>query len=113
MRNRGRPKGRRVVRNDVEMGRLTTHVLDTASGKPAAGLTVELFRLGDAPQRLITATTNGDGRLDRPLIEGDAFGPGLYELRFHAGDYLRRSGTRLPDPPFFDVVPIGLLIGSA
>jgi 5-hydroxyisourate hydrolase len=88
------------------MGRLTTHVLDTASGKPAAGLTIELFRLGGEAERLATFTTNADGRVDKPLLEGATFAAGTYELRFHAGDYLRRSGAGLTDPAFLDVVPI-------
>jgi len=87
------------------MGRLTTHVLDTALGRPAAGLAVELYRLGDAVEEIFTAETNADGRMDRPLLEGDAFVVGVYELRFHAGDYLRRT-AQLPDPAFLDVVPI-------
>lgn len=87
------------------MGRLTTHVLDTASGRPAEGLTVELYRVGVGAKRLAVAKTNADGRLDRPLLEGAALLAGVYELRFHAGDYLRSNG-RLPEPPFLDVVPI-------
>lgn len=87
------------------MGRLTTHVLDTASGKPAAGLKVELFRLSDPEERLTVATTNKDGRVDGPLLEGEDFTPGVYELRFHAGDYLRTTG-KLPQPLFLDVVPV-------
>jgi 5-hydroxyisourate hydrolase len=87
------------------MGRLTTHVLDTASGKPAAGLTIELYRVGEPDERLAVATTNADGRVDRPLLEGADLTKGVYELRFHAGDYLRRSAS-LADPPFLDVVPI-------
>jgi 5-hydroxyisourate hydrolase len=87
------------------MGRLTTHVLDTALGKPAAGLTIELYRLGGREEKLTELKTNGDGRADRPLLEGDALTAGTYELRFHAGDYLRRVGS-LPDPAFLDVVPI-------
>jgi 5-hydroxyisourate hydrolase len=87
------------------MGRLTTHVLDTASGKPAAGLRVELFRLSHPEERLTVATTNKDGRVDGPLLEGDDFTPGVYELRFHAGDYLR-STAKLPQPLFLDVVPV-------
>ena len=55
------------------MGRLTTHVLDTASGRPAAGMTIELYRLGDGEERLAVATTNADGRVDGPLLEGDGF----------------------------------------
>ena len=88
------------------MGRLTTHVLDTATGKPAAGLAVELYRLGKQEERLTVATTNTDGRVDRPLLEGPALVVGVYELRFHAGDYLRTSGATLSDPAFLDVVPI-------
>ena len=74
------------------MGRLTTHVLDTASGKPAAGLKIELFRQGDATP-LKTIHTNADGRADGPILEGADFAAGQYELRFHAGDYLRASGV--------------------
>ena len=88
------------------MGRLTTHVLDTAAGKPAAGLRVELFRLGTLPERVKVATTNADGRCDGALLEGDALTAGVYELRFHAGDYLRRTVAAMPDPAFFDVIPI-------
>jgi 5-hydroxyisourate hydrolase len=87
------------------MGRLTTHVLDTASGRPAAGLRIELYRLGDdAPLKAIH--TNADGRADAPLLEGEAFAAGQYELRFHAGEYLRAHGAALPEPAFLDVIPI-------
>ncbi len=88
-----------------QTGRLTTHVLDTALGKPAAGLMIELYRLGETEERLSVVRTNRDGRVDQPLLEGAALAAGVYELRFHAGDYLR-AGARLPDPPFLDVVPI-------
>ncbi|MDX1604764.1 MAG: hydroxyisourate hydrolase [Candidatus Competibacterales bacterium] len=88
------------------MGRLTTHVLDTAAGRPAAGLRIELFRLGDERRRLADVVTNADGRCDGPMLEGDAFVAGEYELVFHAGDYLRKQGHELPDPPFLDRVPI-------
>lgn len=95
------------------MGRLTTHVLDTAAGRPAAGLRVELYRLGEPQVRpLADAETNADGRLDRPLLEGEALTAGAYELRFHAGAYLRRGGTEMPDPPFLDVIPIRFGIAS-
>ena len=87
------------------MGRLTTHVLDTASGKPAAGLKIELFRLGGA-SLLKTIRTNADGRADGPILDGDALVAGEYELRFHAGDYLRASGVVLPAPAFLDIIPI-------
>jgi 5-hydroxyisourate hydrolase len=94
------------------MGRLTTHVLDTAKGRPAAGLEIELFRLGSGEERVTAATTNSDGRVDRPLLEGADFVPGVYELRFHAGDYLKGHG-HLPHPLFLDVIPIRFGIASA
>ncbi len=87
------------------MGRLTTHVLDTAAGAPAAGLTIELFRMDAGETRVKVARTNSDGRVDTPLLEGDALTAGVYELRFHAGDYLR-ARHELPTPSFLDVVPI-------
>ncbi len=90
------------------MGRLSTHVLDTAHGRPACGLRIELVSLGDdgTPVRLLERVTNGDGRTDAPLLAGDAFRPGRYELRFHVADYFRMRGVALPDPPFLDAVPI-------
>lgn len=94
------------------MGRLTTHVLDTALGRPAAGLKVELFRAGET-EALVTTETNVDGRVDAPLLSGDQMKAGTYELRFHAGDYLRRSGSELGGVPFLDVVPIRFGIASA
>jgi 5-hydroxyisourate hydrolase len=87
-------------------GRLTTHVLDVARGRPAAGLEIELFRLDPEPRRLARARTNADGRIDGPLLAGDALEPGRYELLFHAGPYLLSCGAALSDPPFLDVVPI-------
>ncbi|BCH30677.1 5-hydroxyisourate hydrolase [Mesorhizobium sp. L-8-10] len=88
-------------------GRLTTHVLDTASGKPAAGLSISLYRLsGETRTHLKTVTTNDDGRCDAPLLQGAEFAAGEYELVFSAGDYLRREGAALPQPAFLDIVPI-------
>jgi len=88
------------------MGRITTHVLDTAAGRPAAGLKVILARLDGGPKVVAETLTNADGRCDRPLLEGTAFAVGQYELTFHVGDYFRRTGAKLPDPPFLDVVPL-------
>ena len=88
------------------MGRLTTHVLDTALGRPAAGLKLELYALGSAPRLLKTVSTNKDGRIDEPLLAEGSFKPGEYELRFHAGDYLRKTGVKLTDPAFLDVIPV-------
>jgi 5-hydroxyisourate hydrolase len=88
-------------------GFLTTHVLDTARGLPAAGLEVVLYRLdGDTPVDLARMTTNADGRTDSPILPQDRFATGTYELRFAAGDYLRASGQAGADPLFLDMVPI-------
>jgi 5-hydroxyisourate hydrolase len=88
-------------------GRLTTHVLDTASGLPAAGLTIDLFRLqGNSRTHVKTVVTNADGRCDAPLLQGAEFSTGEYELVFAAGAYLRGQGGSLPKPAFLDSIPI-------
>ena len=90
-----------------ESGKLTTHVLDTANGRPAAGIRIELFRLDEDGRNRLTATeTNQDGRCDQPLLTGTAFSPGSYELVFHVADYFRGAGTALPTPAFLDAVLI-------
>ncbi|MDR4306042.1 hydroxyisourate hydrolase [Chelatococcus sambhunathii] len=89
------------------MGRLTTHILDTELGRPAAGVTIEAFAVsGDGVEKLTETRTNADGRTDAPLLEGESFDAGVYELRFHCGPYLRDSGRKLPAPSFLDVVTI-------
>ena len=88
------------------MGRLTTHVLDTALGKPAAGLRIELFRLGSTREPIADVFTNSDGRVDAPLLDTDAFALGEYELVFHAGDYLTATGQPLPEPKFLNLIPL-------
>ncbi len=88
------------------MGRLTTHVLDTAHGKPGADIEVELYAV-DSGRRLLKKTrTNADGRCEQPLLEGDAMAIGRYELVFHAGNYFASQGVRLPEPRFVDVVTL-------
>ncbi len=95
------------------MGRLSTHVLDTANGKPAGGLAIELFRLeGEQRRSVVRTTTNADGRTDAPLMVGDAFRTGSYELVFEVGSYFRSLGTAMADPPFLDVVPIRFSIAE-
>lgn len=88
------------------MGRLTTHVLDTAHGVPAAFMRLELYRLAPARVLVVEAATNADGRCDYPLLEGAAFTAAEYELVFHAGDYFAARGLDLPKPTFVDVVSL-------
>lgn len=90
------------------MGRLTTHVLDTSSGLPAADLEFSLWKLAadGSRHRVSTHRTNADGRVDRPILEGDTFLPGTYELIFSVGDYFRRRGLVLSEPPFLDEIPL-------
>ncbi len=88
-------------------GFLTTHVLDTARGVPAAGLRIALDRLeGGRRERLAEVATNADGRTDGPILPREGYRPGLNELTFFAGDYLRGTGARLTEPAFLDEVPI-------
>jgi 5-hydroxyisourate hydrolase len=88
------------------LGRLTTHVLDTASGKPAAGLAVSLRLAGKHGAALATHVTNADGRCDGPLLEGAAMAAATYDLIFEAGAYFDRLGLALPEPKFLDQVVI-------
>jgi 5-hydroxyisourate hydrolase len=95
------------------MGRLTTHVLDTAAGMPAEGMKIEVWQLSGTTRHLKTVTTNSDGRAGEPVLEGDQFSQGTYELRFHAGDYLRRRDSRLPSSGFLDIIPIRFGVDDA
>lgn len=90
------------------MGRLSTHVLDTLSGKPAAGMQIELLeaRPEGGWKVLKTVITNADGRTDAPLLAGDEFRTGRFQLRFAVADYFRAEGVKLPEPAFLDFVPI-------
>ena len=95
------------------MSQLSTHVLDTARGLPAAGLRLELWRLErEGRTRLKTLTTNQDGRTDAPLLVGDAFQVGVYEIIFFAGAYLRTYQS-LPDPAFLDEVIVRFGVADA
>ena len=87
------------------MGKLTTHVLDTASGRPAAGMRITLTAL-DGGVLLGTFETNADGRLDAPALDGARFRAGRYELLFSVGAYYRAQGIGGPEPAFLDEVPI-------
>lgn len=90
------------------MGSLSTHVLDTANGCPAANILIELVRLEPEGSRTVLASmrTNADGRTTAPLLAGEAFGRGSYELVFHVGEYFRGRGCIAAEPPFLDLVPV-------
>ncbi len=94
------------------MGRLTTHVLDTANGVPAAGMSVSLYRLGATRSLIATVRTDGDGRAPAPLLAGAAFEIGRYELIFQAGAYFAARGIALPDPPFLDDVVVRFAVAE-
>ncbi|MEM8787736.1 MAG: hydroxyisourate hydrolase [Pseudomonadota bacterium] len=97
-------------------GFLTTHVLDTARGHPAAGLEIALYRLENGGRReLARMVTNADGRTDSPILPHEDFAPGRYELIFEAGAYLDRMGTPPEDPRFLDDICIrfGISDGGA
>jgi 2-oxo-4-hydroxy-4-carboxy-5-ureidoimidazoline decarboxylase len=94
-------------------GRLSTHVLDTVRGRPAAGVRIELNEIGvSARGLLLTAVTNADGRTDRPLISGEPLRIGRYELLFHMGDYFAAESMAPANPPFLDVVPVRFAIAD-
>ena len=95
-------------------GRLSTHVLDTHSGRPAAGISIELAELSDLGQSRVVAraVTNSDGRTDQPLIGGRPVPIGRYELTFHVGAYFADRGVPLSDPPFLDRIPLQFAVSD-
>ena len=97
------------------MGKLTTHVLDTANGCPAAGMAVTLYGIdaAGAAGMLAHIVLNADGRADAPLLEGDAFVAGRYRLVFGVAAYFAARGTVLPEPPFLGDVPLDFGIAAA
>jgi 5-hydroxyisourate hydrolase len=94
--------------------RLTTHVLDIAQGKPAAGMQIELWRISPVGERnfVKTVVTNSDGRVDAPLLAGDELKTGTYELVFFAGEYFAAKGYPMSDPPFLDCIPVKFAIAD-
>jgi len=96
------------------MAGLTTHVLDTARGRPGAGMTVELYAFGPDGARIALrrVVTNADGRTDRPLLTAEEAKPGRYQLVFHVAAYFRAQGVALADPPFLDTVPVRFAIAD-
>ena len=97
------------------VGRLTTHVLDTALGCPGVGIPVSVYRIDSASTRqsLQSTVTNQNGRCDEPLLEGDAFTAGVYELVFNLAEYFAASGQKLSDPPFVGEVVLRVGIADA
>ena len=96
----------------VGAGRLTTHVLDTTHGKPAAGMRIDLLMVhGDHTHHVWSGLTNADGRVDQPLLDGDRFHPGAYELTFHVGQYFERMGIDM-SRQFLDTVPVRFVISE-
>ncbi|OGA04059.1 MAG: hydroxyisourate hydrolase [Betaproteobacteria bacterium RIFCSPLOWO2_02_FULL_62_17] len=95
------------------MGRLSTHVLDTARGLPAAGMRVALLAWeGGKWHGMGEFVTNALGRTDAPLLEGTALLAGIYQLEFHVAEYFRAQGVPLGAPPFLDVVPLRIGIAD-
>jgi 5-hydroxyisourate hydrolase len=95
------------------MGKLTTHVLDTAGGRPAAGMRVDFAAVeADGVRAIRTLRTNAEGRTDEPLLAGDEMRTGRFELVFHVADYYRAQGRELADPPFLDRVPVRFAIAD-
>ncbi|MEC0227291.1 hydroxyisourate hydrolase [Paenibacillus alba] len=93
---------------------ITTHVLDISSGRPASEVYIALFRLQDGKsEKISSGVTNSDGRLEGPMLSGEDFQPGIYELVFHVGDYFRGVGISLAEPAFLDEVPVRFGISSA
>ncbi len=92
------------------MGKLTTHILDTAIGRPAANVNIRLFALGDERTLRASAVTNADGRAENPLLEGEAMVTGEYELEFDIGAYFSAQGIALDQPAFLDTVVLRFAI---
>lgn len=95
------------------MGRLTTHVLDTSSGTPAAGILIEVFAVGGSSQPLAGTRTDPDGRCSKPLLEGSDLAAGEYELVFHAGDYFRSRSALHQGGDFLDRVVVRFRVSAA
>lgn len=94
--------------------KLSTHVLDTAHGCPAAGFKIELWSLaGPQPKLIKTARTNADGRTDQPLLDAAEMQTGNYELVFCVGDYFAARGNGPAKPSFLDRVPVRFNISDA
>lgn len=94
------------------MGQLTTHILDTVRGRPAAGVDVRVYAIDDGRELRAAAVTNGDGRTGAPLLAGDPMRSGRYELEFDIGAYFAAHGGDVADPPFLDTVVIRVTLDA-
>lgn len=95
------------------MGKLSTHILDIAHGRPGAGVEIELYAVDGTQKKLLCkAVSNHDGRCDAPLLQGEEMRAGRYELVFAAGDYFARQGVAMPEPRFIDRVSIAFGIAD-
>jgi len=94
-------------------GKLSTHVLDLTAGRPAAGLRLELKRLGPQAATLKTVVTNADGRTDALLLGPDEISVGTYQIEFHVGAYFASKGGSAAQAPFLDIVPVRFGVGDA
>jgi len=92
------------------MGKLTTHVLDVYHGNPAAKMTIELWRISETREQVLTVVTNDDGRCDAPLLDENSIEAGEYELVFHVRPYFEGKEV---DSPFLNTVPIRFTIFDA
>jgi len=93
-------------------GKLSTHVLDLAAGRPAAGMRIDLIRLSPRPAPIKTTVTNADGRTDAPLLGPEEMAPGTYEIAFHVAEYFASKGAPAT-APFLDVVPVRFGVADA
>jgi 5-hydroxyisourate hydrolase len=99
----------------MSAGKLTTHVLDTARGKPAAGMKIELWATPTPAAKTLVRQlfTNADGRTNEPLLQGEFMRPGCYTLMFYVGGYFLSAGVDAGMPPFLDIVPVRFTINDA
>ncbi len=97
----------------ADLGKLTTHVLDNATGRPAAGMGIKLFKFDEEKRELLKSViTNSDGRCDEPLLQGEAFETGVYELEFDVGEYYKGLIVSSNNPEFLGIVPVRFGIGD-
>ena len=100
-------------KDQIRMGKLTTHILDTAAGVPGGNIRIVVTRLEPDHQLVADVVSNGDGRTDSPILDGSAFTAGVYQLEFHVGEYYKNRGLSLPEPAFLDIVTLRVGLADA